>query len=106
MKIVEMNVTHEAELEEFLSTLKDTLDSREETELVVTMPHAEWANIILDNIETDDAYQLPEGVDPFIDVRFVYPDCDVTDANLDDLSSLLEELRDLLDEGNEGDPND
>ena len=108
MRTIDMNVSSEGDLEAFLTELEDTLATQVETAFELHCPHPGWANIILDNVEGNEKYQCPEGVEPFVDCTFVFPpryldDISMGDVDpLDTLQNLLEQLRDALDE-EEGD---
>lgn len=90
----------ECQMEAFLDDLEASLDEREEVHFIITVPHAQWCDIILDNIEADSKYHLPEGVEPFLDCTFVTPDSrdpEVEELTLDTLQNFIDQLTEALD---------
>ena len=109
MEKIKCDITSEGDMEFFLRSLEVQLNERIESEFVLNLAHPGWADILLDNIEADDRYHVPEGVEPFIDCTFTYPDeaalsDEETSGFLDKLFDLLDELEDECDD--EGDDYD
>ncbi len=113
METFDMEIRSEGDMEFFLNSLETQLNEKIESHFILEIAHAEWSNILLDNIEADARYQVPKGTEPFIDCTFVYPTGDDTKDTasptwLDNLLEQLDSLEDLDDEDDdyEGDDND
>ncbi len=109
METFDMDIHSEGDMEFFLNSLETQLSERIESHFILNLSHPGWSDILLDNIEADERYQVPKGTDPFIDCTFTYPEelapTDEQTANfLDKLFDLLDELEDECDD--EGDDND